>query len=81
MIKSTPKIFATKEIIGHEEIYKRKYKLSKGRKLLVTTVSANGKKEHQIKKLYNRGGILAKSSLLIFDKSGHRDNILFNVVV
>lgn len=80
MIKITPKIHTSKKVIGHEEVVKTRYKLGKGKVLHVKTVNANGKKEHQIKKLYQRDRLL-KSTFVIFNKNGQRDGIFFNIIV
>lgn len=81
MIRITQKISTTKTLIGNEEISKTKYKLGKGKKLIVKTVkNANGKKELQIKKLFKKDRLL-KSIMVVFNKNGHRDGVFMNVIV
>jgi len=81
MMKVTPKIYTTKRIVDYEEIRKTKYKLPKGKKLIVTTVkNAHGQNEVQIKKLFQRHKVI-KSIMILFNKQGYRDGVLRDVIV
>ena len=81
MIKIAPKIYTTKRIVDYEEIQKTKYKLPKGKKLIVTTVkNAHGQNEVQIKKLFQKHKLL-KSILVVFNKDGYRDSVIIDAIV